>query len=301
MALSSEHTGTIALHERDSEYLANKYRRGTRVPRSTIESRRIRTKGDRLAAKSYSTLLDPVGPGGLGLYHIPDTHYVRARNPRYAPKGIDMVVIHTSEGSSGTSNSDPILNSRSACHYAVTYDGKIFKMVDENLYGICSGAANDRSIGIEHAGWSHMPGPPGREHEGMWGETEWAYGPDKTTKITGWGGLSPQLHASAKLVADIAKRHNIPVDANHIIGHSQDVATTDRSDPGGYWPWDTYYQWIRFYKSTPSWLAKADWNLPEGDWLGGERIPTAWNPLLLIIGGVAGASIGAGFIRNRWR
>lgn len=94
---------------------------------------------------------------------------------------------------------------------------------------------NTHSIGIEHAGYSAQS------------RADWldAYS-------------TAELKLSAKLAADICKRHNIPIvklsvadlkaGKRGICGH-RDVSDafhkTDHGDPGANFPWDDYLGWVR--------------------------------------------------------
>lgn len=52
--------------------------------------------------------------------------------------------------------------------------------------------------------------------------------------------------SSAKLVRYLAKKYNIPMDRQHIIGHDQFASISPQrnaqmhTDPGPYWDWDHY-------------------------------------------------------------
>jgi N-acetyl-anhydromuramyl-L-alanine amidase AmpD len=76
------------------------------------------------------------------------------------------------------------------------------------------------------------------------------------------GYTDAEYSASAKLVASIVTRYNIPVDRAHIISHSQvpstegetEACTPDRDDcggshhhddPGQYWDYDSYLQKVQ--------------------------------------------------------
>ena len=279
MTRPASETGTIPLFDRGGEYLTNKYSRARVRNRATLTDR-WKQKGERLARyvergdfRSHRSgerghqVMPPLtrenaesNPGYVapfGMWNIPDTYQTWQRRgaSERGGKPIDMIFIHTAEGSSGTSNADGREDTSTGCHYSVTFDGRVFSMVDEELASICSHwPANDRSIGIEHSGFAHMPGPPGKEQDGMWGPSEYIFSaPDangERQRIYGWGGLSPQLHASAKLIADISRRYNIPIDRNHIVGHSENPGNQGtRTDPGPHWPWEKYYEWARFYRS----------------------------------------------------
>jgi hypothetical protein len=113
---------------------------------------------------------------------------------------IDRVIIHTMVGTAASANAR-FNNSTSqvSAHYGVLIDGSIWHWVDEDNTAYHSGnyAMNQRSIGIEH------------EDNGDYNGTR----PD-SLYIT-----------SAKLVRDICTFYNIPMDRQHILKHSEVIAT----------------------------------------------------------------------------
>ena len=74
---------------------------------------------------------------------------------------------------------------------------------------------NERSIGIEHEGTISDP-----ENYTM-----------------------AMIESSARLTRWLCETLNIPMDRNHIIGHVE-VPGTTHTDPGPYWPWDTFMQLV---------------------------------------------------------
>ena len=145
---------------------------------------------------------------------------LRIRSARYK---IDRIVIHIAEGTAaGTQTwfANPTRPVLTATHYLVAKNGTIFRFADERYKLYHAGSRteagwNDRSIGIEHEGWT-----------------------DKAD------GSEAQLDASATLVRDIAARNKIPLDRSHIIGHCE-IPGVDHTDPGPRWPWDAYMERLR--------------------------------------------------------
>ena len=77
---------------------------------------------------------------------------------------------------------------------------------------------NTHSIGIEHAGYVGNP-----------------------------NSFTPAMYrSSARASAYLVRRHNIPIDRRHIIGHNQ-VPGSSHTDPGRYWDWRKYIHLIRYY------------------------------------------------------
>ncbi|CAM5727735.1 N-acetylmuramoyl-L-alanine amidase OS=Streptomyces alboniger OX=132473 GN=CP975_25160 PE=4 SV=1 [Streptomyces alboniger] len=146
-----------------------------------------------------------------------DANWRRADRPD--DYGIDMVVVHVTQGSFDSAVKvfqDP--EHGAAAHYIVRKDGHVTQMIRELdvAYHAGNRAYNERSVGIEHEGFVDRP-------EGFTGEM---YG------------------ASARLTARICARYDIPVDREHIIGHVE-VPGTDHTDPGKHWDWDRYMKLIR--------------------------------------------------------
>jgi hypothetical protein len=229
----------VKVRDRQTE-MPQRYR-GKAKSRSVVNWAALGGKGDRIA-KTAKRMKN-------GYYWLPDKGMYKTWSRGNTP--IDSIIIHTAEGYSGTSIANA--GNIAACHYAITYDGKVFQMLDEKTAGVCSNEANSRGIGIEHAGFSHVVGPAGSEGEGMWGN--------------GRGGLSPQLKASAKLVAEISYRHKIPVDKDHIFGHGEIASVHDRTDPGPYWPWQKYYALIKKYRKE---IAYKEFTGPRKGRISGE-------------------------------
>ncbi|MER6244978.1 N-acetylmuramoyl-L-alanine amidase [Streptomyces griseorubiginosus] len=133
--------------------------------------------------------------------------------------GIDMVVVHVTQGSFASAVKafqDP--GHGAAAHYIVGKDGRITQMIRELdvAYHAGNRSYNERSVGIEHEGFVDRP-------------------EDFTDAM---------YTASARLTAGICARYGIPVDREHIIGHVE-VPGTDHTDPGRHWDWDRYMKLVR--------------------------------------------------------
>jgi len=120
---------------------------------------------------------------------------------------IDRIVIHHN----ATTNKDVAMNTwlttgsaQTSAHYEIA-DGEIIGCVGENFTAWHAGVwdMNLRSIGLEHVNNSGAPN---------------------------WTVSDATMQSSAKLIADICKRYNIPIDRTHIIKHSEVYAT---ACPGG--------------------------------------------------------------------
>lgn len=147
---------------------------------------------------------------------------------RRAGVQVDRIIIHTAQGTlEGTVSwfRNPDRRVLSATHYVIGEDGDIVQMVPDENKAIHAGSTiepgwNDRSIGIEHAGWVDDGKPPS----------------------------DAQLKASAMVTAVMCRKFGIPVDRTHILGHVEvpHRPTDDfHTDPGKEWPWDRYMELVR--------------------------------------------------------
>ena len=131
-------------------------------------------------------------------------------NPVYSDTNrvnIDRIVIHHNAGMSdeGARATWYIRNgNETSAHYQVTPD-KVWGVVPENEVAWHAGhyPTNQRSIGIEHLNNSLGPN---------------------------WTIAEETYRNSAKLIADISIRYNIPLDRTHVIGHDE---VTETLCPGG--------------------------------------------------------------------
>jgi hypothetical protein len=106
-------------------------------------------------------------------------------------------------------------------HYVIDSDGTVYQTLREKDVAYHAGNLyyNDHAVGIEHAG----------------------------VDATGyqWYNATEYL-ASAKLVAYLLNKYNIPLDHAHVTAHGTTPAPTTGSspnhvDPGKYWLWDYYF------------------------------------------------------------
>lgn len=145
---------------------------------------------------------------------------------------IDMIAVHVTQCSFASAIrrfEDP--SSGVSAHYTVrSSDGFVVQSVSEKDIAWHAGnwSYNCRSIGIEHEGYV-----------------------DKPAFFT-----EAMYRSSARLSAELCKKYHIPVNRGHIIGHSE-VPHTIRSgkyggwdnhqDPGRYFDWSKYLQYIQEY------------------------------------------------------
>ena len=158
-------------------------------------------------------------------------------NTRPSGVGVQMVVIHTCEGTYSSCWSW-LTNTASqvSAHYVVNESGsEISQLVRESSRGWHVGATYDKSLngGALAAlnGTSVNNFAVGIEHGGSASQTSFPAG---------------QIDASSKLTCDITKAHGIVRDSYHIVAHGK-LQPSSRTDPGPNWPWTTYINKVKSY------------------------------------------------------
>jgi N-acetyl-anhydromuramyl-L-alanine amidase AmpD len=195
--------------------------------------------------RDLETAVGAVATAAQGLSRSPDYERgVFRPSPNFSSRSgsIRMVIIHTCEGGyTGCYSWLQNPRAQASAHYVVSSDGQeVSQLVREsskawhiaadyecsrnsgalcNLNGVQS---NNFTVGIEHAGFGS--------------QSSWPAG---------------QIDASARLVCDITRDHQIPRDRLHIVGHGQ-LQPWNRSDPGRNWPWTSYLQKINSVCGTTS-------------------------------------------------
>jgi N-acetyl-anhydromuramyl-L-alanine amidase AmpD len=151
-----------------------------------------------------------------------DRNFTRANR---APDAIRRIVIHVTEGRFwGTVFWFENPKSEASANYVVSRAGTIAQLVALKNVAWHAGTRkmNRQSVGIEHVGITDDPA----------------------------GFTTREYQASARLVAWLCRRSLIPIDREHIIGHSE-VPGADHTDPGRYWNWDYYLKLVRRYANPP--------------------------------------------------
>lgn len=138
---------------------------------------------------------------------------------------IDQIVIHDIEGTAQASlNVFQNAKTTASAHYIVDGDGTVYQVIREKDIAYHAGNYwyNEHSIGIEHAGMD----------------------------ATGyrWYSASEYL-ASAKLVAYLLKKYNLPLSHDRLVSHGTIPSPSATSlpnhvDPGPYWLWSYYIKLI---------------------------------------------------------
>jgi V8-like Glu-specific endopeptidase len=161
--------------------------------------------------------------------------------PRSSPRTINRIVIHITDGQpkiEGTiawfQNPDQVVNGKHihvSAHYVVGQQGEVVQMVRHQDVAYHANGANPDTIGIEHVARS--------PHE--WKKSD--------------PGLNPtdaEYCASAALVRWLCTQFNLPMDRDHIMGHSEaDPHTTHTDCPNAVWDWDYYMGLVTSGTCTP--------------------------------------------------
>jgi hypothetical protein len=149
---------------------------------------------------------------------------------REASHNITKIVIHVAQGSySGTINWFQDRRADASAHYVVSRRGRIAQCVRDEDIAWHAGwwNTNKHSIGIEHAGYVSNPNSFTRR----------------------------MYRSSARLSAWLSRRHRIPIDRHHIIGHYQvpgcpgsGGGVSCHTCPGRYWNWKRYMRLVKYYR-----------------------------------------------------
>lgn len=177
-------------------------------------------------------------PARAGHFRVPAT-----------PRTISRVVIHITDGTtlSGATGWFRSANNtgHTSAHYVVGQDGTIVQMVRHEDIAHHAGAANGDSIGIEHVALS----PAGAQRlSAQMGRT-----------IAPLYPSDAQYRASASLVQWLCRTLGIPVDRDHIVGHSEAAATSHAGCPNSVWNWYAYLNYLGIPQP-------GDYPTPATDW-----------------------------------
>jgi hypothetical protein len=176
--------------------------------------------------------------GGLALcpaaMAAPD--WIPASRANYRPahrpaRAVHLVVVHSVEGSYWGAIAwfrNP--RAHASANYVVGRDGAAAQMVSERnvAWHAGNGWVNAHSVGIENEGYAFVP----------------------------WTFTDAEYRASAAIAAAVLRRRLVPIDREHVIGHSEVPdprrpwlrgGYSHHRDPGPYWDWTRYMAYVRAY------------------------------------------------------
>jgi N-acetyl-anhydromuramyl-L-alanine amidase AmpD len=172
---------------------------------------------------------------GSTWYGASSSNYTSANRPSSNP--VNKIVVHVTQGSwSGALSWFNDSKAKASAHYTVrSSDGFVGQSVRE------------KDIAWHAGNWSYNQTSIGIEHEGYVSDSKWF--------------TEAMYVSSAKLSAHLAKKYDIPIDRDHIIGHDevpdpdnpgQYGGASHHTDPGSYWDWDKYMSYVRYYAGDTS-------------------------------------------------
>jgi N-acetyl-anhydromuramyl-L-alanine amidase AmpD len=168
--------------------------------------------------------------GSSSMFDLNNIPFTQSPNYDAGGNACNKIIIHSTEGSYGSSvNWLASKASGVSAHYVISEDGsQCTQLVKDSDIAWHAGnwAYNSSAIGIEHSWISRVLGADGQWHKPSIMPSEGLY------------------RAGAALVARLCKKHNITPDRQHIIAHGQVPPPNDHTDPGPWWDWDRYMDYI---------------------------------------------------------
>jgi hypothetical protein len=167
-------------------------------------------------------------PGGVAFVPAARSNYSHAFRRSSL---VRQIVVHVAEGSyTGTVSWFRNPKAHASANYVVSRDGAVTQMVPDDRVAWHAGnaAVNLRSIGIEHEGYTLVPGT----------------------------FTDAEYRASARLVASLLRHYVLPIDRRHVIGHNEvpdplhpwlHGGFAHHKDPGPSWDWARYMAYVRAY------------------------------------------------------
>ena len=138
-------------------------------------------------------------------------------------KSIDLIVIHITDGRGRARAVAEMWQEpghKSSAHFVIGQDGEVIQAVRVKDIAWHAHSCNKTSVGIEHC--ARTPGELGKADAGLPLSSE-------------------QYAASAKLVAFLCHKYDLPVDRDHIKGHCEADPDTSHEDcPNSIFDWAQY-------------------------------------------------------------
>lgn len=146
------------------------------------------------------------------------------------PRTVSRLVIHITDGTTLDSATSwfrsPNNAGRTSAHYVIGQDGTVVQMVRHEDIAHHASSANATSIGIEHVALS----PAGAQYLSK----------RLGKRIRPLYPTDVQYRASADLVVWLCETLGIPLDRDHILGHSEAAKTDHQGCPNSVWDWYKY-------------------------------------------------------------
>ncbi|MFK3980085.1 N-acetylmuramoyl-L-alanine amidase [Micromonospora sp. NPDC050397] len=181
----------------------------------------------------------PTGGAGILSTDYPPAAWAPAHSGNYTVSSressypINYVIIHVAQGSyAGTVNWFQNAAAGVSAHYT-------FRSSD----GAVTQSVRDKDVAWHAGNWTYNTQSIGIEHEGYVNQASWF--------------TDAMYRASAALTRHLCDRYGIPKDRAHIIGHNQ-VPGATHTDPGPYWNWTTYMQYVTGSGGGGGWTSTVD-------------------------------------------
>jgi hypothetical protein len=176
----------------------------------------------------------PLPNVGEAFVSSPLVHAEWIPSPNHRPRRqtINTLVMHTTAGSlQATLDTFENPTSRVSAHYVVARTGRVIQMVSENQVAYHAGVV---SVGPDSRFYHTNP-----NQYSIGIEMENPYVIQSAADFP-----AAQKAAAFALAKDIVRRNNIPIDREHIVGHSE-IDPAQRLDPGPGFPWDAFIAYIK--------------------------------------------------------
>lgn len=136
---------------------------------------------------------------------------------------IDKVVIHVAQGSW----------SSAVNWFQNPYAGVTSHYTVRSLDGFVAQLVREKDIAWHAGNWYYNQTSIGIEHEGYVSDPKWF--------------TEAMYDSSARLTAYLCNKYLIPIDWGHIVGHVEVLYPNDHYDPGSYWNWYKYMDYVLYY------------------------------------------------------
>ncbi|MDO8528870.1 MAG: N-acetylmuramoyl-L-alanine amidase [Nanoarchaeota archaeon] len=178
----------------------------------------------------------------IGDINLKTDYLTRHTEKQRVGREIDMIVIHVTESPDLDSALQEFAGTPKSIHYLIDRDGEIIPGEigeEEVAYQTGNSNVNQRAIGIELVNLGDKCGATTGYCSGCKSICQDA---NKGEEVGGvfWEKFTPeQITSLENLVSGIVSRYDIPVDKEHIKGHSE-IDPSRRTDPGPLFGWTDF-------------------------------------------------------------